>query len=148
MGTFAQCPRCHGFLLPVSHVCVNPVCSTNRPTARPNTSKPAVDAEKTAGEGKPKNPCSFCRKDMPDKARYCPHCRAPTRPSATAAYHVWEHSHLVPPPLPRIDEDDDGMETAPPTHPDAGHSGFRRKVAQSDDDLEPKEASCGGKKPR
>ncbi len=145
MGTFVRCPQCDQFLVPISHICVNPKCSTNRPTDRPRTSKPSAEDAQTASQA-PTNPCKLCHKSMPENARYCPYCRAPARPSATAAYHILDNTRFIPPPLPRIEEDDADDDDAPPTPRDSGQSGFRKKFTAPD--VHELEASCGGKKGR
>jgi len=144
MGAFAKCPKCDSFLVPGSLICLNQSCSTNRPTDRPKTSQPSAE-DKTEVCAEAANPCKLCKRDMPEKARYCPYCRAPTRASATAAYHVWEHVRLPQPPLPRIEEIDEENLEPPPTPRDAGHSGFRRKIVPGASEPE---ASCSAKKGR
>lgn len=118
------CTRC-GFILNRHGMCARPECSSNRPTQRPPTSKPARPiprADATQGEEE----CPACRGVVPPKARYCPYCRAPRRASATYAYVNVEQSMPKPPRMPSIPD----VEESPPQQ-----SGTRCKSDGQDGNL-------------
>ena len=109
--------RCGAVLFP-NGLCSNHCCSTNRPTNRPGSSQPSKDDPDVEHATSARLMCPICLGAMPDNVRYCPHCHAPYRPSATPAYHDLQSAALKPPRLPAIEEDSE--------HPPS-HSGTRRK---------------------
>lgn len=117
------CTRC-GFLLNRHGLCARPECSSNRPTHRPPTSKPA-QTEPRADASQGEEVCSACNGRVPSKARYCPYCRAPRRASATVAYFGIDQQAPRPPRVPSIPDDGD----AHPPH----QSGTRCKEGESDE---------------
>jgi hypothetical protein len=106
-------------------MCARPECSSNRPTHRPPTSKPASLANRADAE-KGEEICPACEGVVPAKARYCPYCRAPRRASATVAYFNIEHQAPKPPRMPNIT-----VEEEKPPH----QSGTRLKDGVPEQDL-------------